>query len=227
MAVVVVVVVCSHHNNHNSTIKGNSTICKFKSHQPKAKKAKKNAPPTSSSPVKVSLPLIKPGAGSVHTPSHRPQPLQPSNDLPNLNTLNSSVTSGKGGGFAYRVRGGGSKSSKGGGGRDSTEWIAPPSEEEDETALRKKLSKAKKKIEKNLKIQEWLEHKEERASAALNNEIEERTAMEAAEKAKEEKRKHRVVNQKKKLTSYYKTVKDECDKIQELKDLGIDPTSMV
>jgi hypothetical protein len=196
----------------------------------KSKKSKKQQGPTaSSSPVKVSLPLIKGGASNTSSNrQHQQHQPPPSNDLPNLNTLNSSVNSGKGG-FAYRVRGAGPKSinGKGGGTRDSTEWIAPPSEEEDEIALRKKLAKAKKKIEKNLKIQEWLEKKEERAAAALNAEIEEREAMEAAEKAKEEKRKQRVLTQKKKLSTYYKQVKDECDKIQELKELGIDPTSLV
>mmetsp|Transcript_13074 Transcript_13074/g.21397 ORF Transcript_13074/g.21397 Transcript_13074/m.21397 type:complete len:838 (+) Transcript_13074:169-2682(+) len=191
------------------------------------KKGKKQAAVSSSSPVKVSLPIIKGGASSVSSRQQQQQQPPPSNDLPNLNTLNSSVNSGKGG-FAYRVRGGGSKSinGKGGNSRDSVEWIAPPTEEEDEAALRKKLAKAKKKIEKNLKIQEWLEKKEERAAAALNAEIEERQAMEAAEKLKEEKRKHRVAAQKKKLSTYYKQVKDECDKIQELQELGIDPSSM-
>ena len=188
----------------------------------KSKASKSKIPNHTSSPTKISLPLIKGASGNSKAPSSR-QPQPNSGDLPSALNLNSSVSSSKGSGFAYRVRG-----SKGGSNtRDSTEWIAPPSEEEEEKALRKKLAKAKKKIEKNLKIQEWLEKKEERAAAALENEIKERQAMEAAEKAKEEKRKQRVKAQKKKLNDYYKTVKNECDKIQELKDLGIDPSSLV
>lgn len=205
----------------SSDVKSASTPSKSK------KKGKNQAPVSSSSPVKVSLPMIKGGASNVSGRQQQQQQPPPSNDLPHLNTLNSSVNSGKGG-FAYRVRGGGAKSTNGKGvsSRDSGDWIAPPTEEEDEAALRKKLAKAKKKIEKNLKIQEWLEKKEERAAAALNAEIEERQAMEAAEKLKEEKRKQRVSAQKKKLSTYYKQVKDECDKIQELKELGIDPSSI-
>jgi hypothetical protein len=59
-------------------------------------------------------------------------------------------------------------------------WIAPPTKEDEEKELLKSLAKAKKKIEKNMKIQEWLQDKESRVSAAQQQEDEERAAMEAA-----------------------------------------------
>lgn len=50
-------------------------------------------------------------------------------------------------------------------------WIAPPTKEDEEKELLKSLAKAKKKIQKNIKIQEWLQDKESKVSAAQQQEV--------------------------------------------------------
>mmetsp|Transcript_9614 Transcript_9614/g.14470 ORF Transcript_9614/g.14470 Transcript_9614/m.14470 type:complete len:762 (-) Transcript_9614:127-2412(-) len=125
------------------------------------------------------------------------------------------------GGVAYRVRGASSNSP------NESAWIAPPTKEEEEEQIRASLAKAKKKINKNMKIQEWLKDKEARAAALQQQEEQERMAMEEAENEKERKRRARAMRQKKKLSGYYQRVKDEAEKIQEYKDLGIDPANLI
>jgi hypothetical protein len=66
----------------------------------------------------------------------------------------------------YRVRGAGSATSN-----EDTGWIAPPTQEEEEEEIRKSLARAKKKMKKNLQIQEWLKSKEERLNEKMQQEV--------------------------------------------------------
>ena len=65
----------------------------------------------------------------------------------------------------YRVRGAGSNTS------EDTGWIAPPTQEEEEEEIRKSLARAKKKMKKNLQIQEWLKNKEDKISEKIQQEV--------------------------------------------------------
>ena len=51
--------------------------------------------------------------------------------------------------------------------------------------------------------------------------------MQEAEQLKEQKRREYVKKQKQKLSTYQSKIKTEAEKIQELLDLGIDPSSLV
>ena len=59
------------------------------------------------------------------------------------------------------------------------------------------------------------------------HEEEERKTMQEAEEEKEKKRLARVKQIKKKLNGYRDQIKTEAEKIQELLDIGIDPTSLL
>ena len=74
----------------------------------------------------------------------------------------------------YRVRGAGSNTN------DDPGWIAPPTQEEEEEEIRKSLARAKKKMKKNLQIQEWLKNKEDKINEKVMQEEQERKAMEEA-----------------------------------------------
>jgi Ser-tRNA(Ala) deacylase AlaX len=65
----------------------------------------------------------------------------------------------------YRVRGAGSNTS------EDTGWIAPPTQEEEEEEIRKSLARAKKKMKKNLQIQEWLKNKEDKINEKVQQEV--------------------------------------------------------
>ncbi len=65
------------------------------------------------------------------------------------------------------MRGPGSKSDDPSG----SGWIAPPTKEEEEEEIRKSLARAKKKMKKNLEIQEWLKNKEDRLNEKLLQEV--------------------------------------------------------
>jgi len=116
----------------------------------------------------------------------------------------------------YRVRGSSEQSN----------WIAAVDVDEEEM-LRKELIKAQKKLKKQQQLQEWLKEKEDRASNAQHLEEEERKAMQQAEVEKEKKRLARVKQIKKKLNGYHDQIKSDAEKIQELLDIGIDPSSLI
>jgi hypothetical protein len=116
----------------------------------------------------------------------------------------------------YRVRGS----------IEQSEWVAPLEIDEEEI-LKKELLKAQKKLKKQQQLQEWLKEKEDRAMNAQLHEEEERKTMQEAEEEKEKKRLARVKQIKKKLNGYRDQIKTEAEKIQELLDIGIDPTSLL
>lgn len=116
----------------------------------------------------------------------------------------------------YRVRGS----------IEESEWVAPV-EIDEEDILKKELAKAQKKLKKQQQLQEWLKEKEDRAMNAQLHENEERRAMQEAEEEKEKRRLARVKQIKKKLNGYRDQIKTEAEKIQELLDIGIDPTSLL
>jgi hypothetical protein len=71
----------------------------------------------------------------------------------------------------YRVRGAGSNTSNGEDGNGSSGWIAPLTQEQEEEEIRKSLARAKKKMKKNLQIQEWLKSKEEKVNEKIQQEV--------------------------------------------------------
>ncbi len=117
------------------------------------------------------------------------------------------------------------------GSTDSTnsDWVdttSQPNEVDEEAALQRELKKAKKKLQKQQQLQDWLREKESRAMEAQQAEEQERRAAQEAEQAKEIKRREYVRKQKEKLTGYKSMIKQEANQIQELVDLGIDPSSL-
>lgn len=127
------------------------------------------------------------------------------------------------GNISFRVRGSvDSKSSS----KDGV-WIQPPTDEDEEAILQRELKKAKKKLKKQQQLQEWMREKEERAYSALKQEEDERKALEESEMLKEQKRREYAKKQKQKLNGYRDRVKQEATQIQELLDMGIDPTELM
>ena len=126
-----------------------------------------------------------------------------------------------GGGIAMRVRG--STESL------NTDWAEPKqtSEEDEEAALQRELKKARKKLQKQQQLQDWLREKETRAMASQQEEEEIRRSLQEQELAKESKRREYAKKQKEKLTGYHIKIKQEANQIQELVDLGIDPGSLM
>jgi hypothetical protein len=106
-------------------------------------------------------------------------------------------------------------------------WVAPPTEEEEEARLQRELKKSKKKLKKQMQLQEWIREKEERAMVQVKAEEEERRAMQEAEAIKEQRRKEYARKQKMKIQGYQERIKSEAEQIQELIALGIDPQSLM
>lgn len=106
-------------------------------------------------------------------------------------------------------------------------WVAPPTEEEEEARLQRELKKSKKKLKKQMQLQEWIREKEERAMVQVKAEEEERRAMQEAEAMKEQRRKEYARKQKMKIQGYQERIKSEAEQIQELIALGIDPQSLM
>lgn len=105
-------------------------------------------------------------------------------------------------------------------------WIQPLATEATEELLRKELKKAKKKLKKQQKMEEWQREKDAKAESEAKAKEEERLAVLREEKERERRRRAHVEKQKQKLTEYQNKVKFEAEKIQDLKKLGIDPTSL-
>ncbi len=124
------------------------------------------------------------------------------------------------GGISMRVRGSTEST--------TSSWTeaVEPSEQDEEAALQAELKKAKKKLQKQQQLQDWLREKENRAMQAQQNEEEQRRAAQEEEYQKEIKRREYVRKQKEKLTGYKMKIKQEANQIQELVDLGIDPSSL-
>ena len=91
---------------------------------------------------------------------------------------------------------------------------------------KKELAKAQKKLKKQQQLQEWIREKENRALTAQAKEEEAKKAAEAEEAAKEKKRREYARKQKEKLQGYKSKIKVEAEKISELVELGIDPSSL-
>ena len=83
-----------------------------------------------------------------------------------------------------------------------------------------------KEAQKQQQLQEWIREKENRALTAQAKEEEAKKAAEAEEAAKEKKRREYARKQKEKLQGYKSKIKVEAEKISELVELGIDPSSL-
>ena len=77
-------------------------------------------------------------------------------------------------------------------------------EEEEEKALQQELRKAKARMKKHAKLQEWLKQKEERDREAVEAEHAEEEAKEQEEREKREKFERRAKAQRRKLEAHYK-----------------------
>ena len=91
----------------------------------------------------------------------------------------------------------------GGGGR----WVVDEEDEEDK--LRKELKEAKGRMEKQIKMQEWLEKKEGKALAALEADEVSRKEFADEQKKKAKEFRKRAKQQKKKLEKYYNQLRTE------------------
>jgi hypothetical protein len=81
-------------------------------------------------------------------------------------------------------------------------------------------------LKKQQQLQNWIREKENRALSAQQTAENERKAMEQADEEREKKRREYANKQKQKLRGYKLRISNEAAKIQELKDLGIDPESL-
>ena len=111
----------------------------------------------------------------------------------------------------------------------NTEWVEPKkhTEVDEEAALQRELKKARKKLQKQQQLQDWLREKESRALASQQQEEQQRRSSQEEELAREFKRKEYARKQKEKLTGYKVKIRQEANQIQELVDLGIDPSSLM
>lgn len=99
-------------------------------------------------------------------------------------------------------------------------------EEMQEALLRKRIEATERRLEKNARLQEWLNSKEERErSVQLQREAELRRIREDATE-RELRRLERAREQKQKLVEYHQRVKDEAEQIKKMLSLGIDPSSL-
>ncbi len=129
-------------------------------------------------------------------------------------------------GVSFRVRGSIDQDSIGE--SEDGGWMqAAPSAEEEEEMLQRELKKAKKKLKKQQQMQQWLREKEEKQLALLKQEEDERKAALEAEMIKEKKRKEYAQKQKQKLAGYQDRIRTEAESIQELYQLGIDPSELM
>ena len=111
----------------------------------------------------------------------------------------------------------------------NSEWAEPTmhTEQDEEAALQRELKKARKKLQKQQQLQDWLREKENRALAAQQQEEQVRRSSQEEELQRESKRKEYARKQKEKLTGYKVKIRQEASQIQELVDLGIDPSSLM
>ncbi len=129
-------------------------------------------------------------------------------------------------GVSFRVRGSIDQDSVGE--NEDGGWMqAAPSAEEEEEMLQRELKKAKKKLKKQQQMQQWLREKEEKQLALLKQEEDERKAALEAEMLREKKRREYAQKQKQKLAGYQDRIRTEAESIQELYQLGIDPSELM
>ena len=93
--------------------------------------------------------------------------------------------------------------------KNTSSWVE--TEEEEEEALKKELLSAKKRMAKQVKMQEWLEKKEQNALQALEEEEASRKSFEAERKEKDRKFRQRAKKQKRKLEKYYQKLREEVE----------------